>query len=150
MKIIARNKKAFYDYEILDRIEAGLVLTGDEVKSVRAGQVSLSGAYAIFHKGELQLLNCTIAPYAQAYEKRDDQATRSRKLLLHRRELDKLAGDVSKKGITIVPLSIYLSGRNLVKVQLGIAKHKKVADKKKVLKERDIKRETARELKKYN
>ena len=149
MKIIAQNKKALHDYEILDRIEAGIVLTGDEVKSIRAGHVSLIGSYATFHKGELMLLNCTISAYKQAYQKRDDEATRSRKLLLHRRELDKLAGEIARKGITVVPLKIYLSKRNLIKVELGVAKHKKFADKKKVLKERDIKRETARELKKY-
>lgn len=150
MKFITKNKKAFFEYEILEKIEAGIVLTGDEVKSIRAGHVSLMGAYATFHKGELFLLNCNISPYGQAFEKRDDLATRTRKLLLHRRDLDKLAGDVSKKGITIVPLSIYLSQRGLIKVELGVAKHKKAADKKKALKERDIKRETQRELKKYS
>lgn len=149
MKIIAQNKKAFFDYEILDRVEAGIVLTGDEVKSIRQGHVSLIGSYATMHQGELMLLNCTIAPYKQAYQKKDGQDTRTRKLLLHRREIDRLAGDIAQKGITIVPLKIYLSKKGLIKVELGIAKHKKKTDKKKVLKERDIKRETARELKKY-
>lgn len=149
MKVVAQNKKALFDYEILDRIEAGIVLTGDEVKSIRAGHVSLIGAYATFHKGELILLNCTISPYEQAYQKQDEQKTKSRKLLLHRRELDRLLGEITRKGITVVPLKMYLSSRNLIKVELGIAKHKKMSDKKKTLKERDIKRETARELKKY-
>jgi SsrA-binding protein len=149
MKIIVQNKKAFHDYEILDRIEAGIVLTGDEVKSIRAGNISLSGSYGAFHQGELMLLNCTIAAYKQAFQKKDDVATRSRKLLLHRRELDRLAGDIARQKITIIPLKLYFSESNRIKVELGIAKHKNASDKKRDLKERDIKRETARELKKY-
>jgi len=147
MKIVARNKKAYHDYEILDTIEAGIVLTGDEVKSLRAGHVSLIGAFATFHQGELFLINCHITPYAQAYKKDESFATRRRKLLLHKRELDRLIGDVSRKGITIVPLRIYFSKRNVAKVELGIGKHKKAPSKKKELKERDIKRQTQRELK---
>ena len=147
MKIVARNKKAFHDYLILDRIEAGIVLTGDEVKSLRAGRVSLIGSFATVRQGELFLTNCTINPYTQAYEKREDQTTRSRKLLLHRRELDRIIGDISKKGITIVPLKIYFNKKNIAKVELGICKHKKAAGKKQALKERDIKRQTERELK---
>ena len=149
MKVIAQNKKALFDYEILDRMEAGVVLTGDEVKSIRQGHVSLIGSYATMHQGELMLLNCTITPYKQAYQKKDEQSTRTRKLLLHRREIDRLAGEIAQKGITVVPLKIYLNKKGLIKVELGIAKHKKMADKKKILKERDIKRETTRELKKY-
>lgn len=148
MKLITKNKQAYFDYHILDTLEAGIVLAGDEVKSIRAGHVSLAGSYATFRGRELMLINCNISPYAKAFEKRDDQAaTRSRKLLLHKRELDRLAGEVARKGVTIVPLSIYLSERNRIKVQLGIAKHKKAVDKKKELKERDIKRETERQLK---
>src|SRR5436190_24234498 len=99
MKVIAQNKKAFHDYDILEKIEAGVVLTGDEVKSLRAGQVSLIGAYATVKQSELYLTNCNISPYAQAYIKKEDMATRSRKLLLKKRELLKLLGDISKKGI---------------------------------------------------
>lgn len=150
MKVITQNKKAFHEYSILDRIEAGIVLKGDEVKSIRAGHVSLVGAYATFHQGELNLINCNISPYKQAYDKREDVSTRSRKLLLHKQELNKLVGQIAQKGITVVPLKIYINERGLIKVELGIAKHKKMAEKKKALKERDIKRETARELKKYN
>ena len=149
MKIIAQNKKAYFEYQILDKLEAGIVLTGDEVKSIRAGHANLNASYATIHQGELFLLNCSIAPYSKAFQKKDDQSTRSRKLLLHKSEIDKLAGKIAQKGITIVPLKIYLSKRGLIKVELGIAKHKKLADKKKTIKERDIKRETARELKKY-
>jgi SsrA-binding protein len=149
MKIITQNKKAFHEYHILDKLETGIVLTGDEVKSIRAGHVNLTGSYATVHNGELFLLNCNISPYKQAFDKREDQSTRSRKLLLHKRELNKIIGQIAQKGITVVPLKIYLNERGLIKVELGIAKHKNVADKKQALKERDIKRETSRELKKY-
>jgi SsrA-binding protein len=147
MKVVVQNKKALFDYEILDRLEAGIVLSGDEVKSLRAGKVSLIGAFATVHQGELYLINCNITPYAQAFAKREEDATRRRKLLLHRRELDRLIGDISKKGVTLVPLKIYFNERSIAKVELGIAKHKKAASKKESIKERDIKRETAREVK---
>ena len=147
MKIVARNKKAFHDYDVLDRIEAGIVLTGDEVKSLRAGRVSLIGSFATVKRGELFLTNCNINLYSCAYEKNQEKETRSRKLLLHKRELNKIIGDVSKKGITIVPLKIYFNKKNIAKVELGICKHKKAAGKKQALKERDIKRQTEKELK---
>ena len=145
MKIIAKNKKAFHDYEVLDTIEAGLVLTGDEVKSLRAGKVSLVGAFATVHHGELFMINCNISAYSHAYDKKDDSAKRSRKLLLHRKEIDKIIGDISRKGITVVPLKIYFR-KGKVKVELGICKHKKARSKKQELRERDIKRETEREI----
>lgn len=147
MKIIAQNKKAFFDYEILDKLEAGLVLTGDEVKSLRAGQVSLIGAFVVVKAGELFLINCTIAPYKQAYNKQDDYSTRNRKILVHRRELSRLIGDISKKGVTLVPLNLYFNKKNYIKVEIGVCKHKKAAGKKAVIKERDIERQTRRELK---
>jgi len=146
VKVIAKNKKAFFDYEVLDTIEAGIVLTGDEVKSLRAGKVSMAGSFATVHGGELFMINCNITPYTHAYEKKEDTSKRSRKLLLHRKELDRIIGDISKKGITIVPLKLYFK-KGKVKVELGICKHKKARSKKRELKERDIKRETARELK---
>jgi len=147
MKVAAQNKKAFHDYEVLETIEAGLVLTGDEVKSIRAGHVSLVGAFATVKDGELFMINCNITQYAQAYAKREDQTTRSRKLLLHRREIDRLIGDISRKGITLVPLKIYFNARNVIKVDVGICKHKKAADKRQALKERDIDRQARREVK---
>lgn len=150
MKIITKNKKALFDYEVLDKIEAGIVLTGDEVKSLRAGHVNLTGSFANIHKGELFLVNCHITPYEKAYRKDEDAAKRSRKLLVHKRELTKLVGDISRKGITVVPLALYFTGRSKIKVELGLCKHRKAAGKKQLLKERDIKRETSRELKNYN
>jgi|JI10StandDraft_1071094.scaffolds.fasta_scaffold1386380_1 SsrA-binding protein len=146
MKIVAQNKKALFDYEILERLEAGIVLTGDEVKSLRAGKASLVGAFATIHDGQLFLLNCNITPYAKAYLTKKEDATKSRKLLLNRKEINRLIGDISRKGITIVALKIYFNDRNYAKVELGIAKHKKAANKKESIKERDIKRETSREL----
>lgn len=148
MKIIAKNKKAFYDYEITNTFEAGIVLTGDEVKSLRQSNISLSDSYATMHNGEINLTNCYIGPYSHAYFK-EDTSRRSRKLLLHKREIDKLIGEISKKGMTIIPLKIYFSQKGLVKIELGVGKHKKAASKKRELKEKDIVRQAKRETK-YN
>lgn len=147
MKTIAQNKKAFFEYEILDKIEAGIVLTGDEVKSLRAGQVSLVAAFATIKQAELFLINCKISAYQQAYNKKEDHSERSRKLLLKRRELNRIIGDISQKGVTIVPLKLYLNDKNVIKVELGVCKAKKAAGKKQALKDRDIDRQTRREIK---
>lgn len=146
MKIITQNKKAFHDYEVLDHIEAGIVLTGDEVKSIRAGMVNLTGTFATLHDGELFLLNCHITPYSHAYQKNEDLSRRSRKLLLHKKELDRLVGDIARKGITLVPLKLYFNEKGKIKADLGICKHKKAHVRKEELKERDIQRETRREI----
>lgn len=149
MKIISKNKKAFHDYEILEKLEVGLVLTGDEVKALRAGHVNMTGAFATVHDGELFMINCHISPYEKAFNKSEDAAKRSRKLLMHRSELTRLVGDISRKGITLIPLAIYFNARSKVKLELGICKHRNAAGKKQVLKERDIKRETDREMRGY-
>jgi SsrA-binding protein len=147
MNIIAQNKKAYHDYEIHKTIEAGIVLTGDEVKSIRAHHVSMVGSFANIHDGELYLLNMHIAPYEKAFgTSSDDLSRRTRKLLVHKKELHKLIGEISQKGRTIIPLRLYSNKKNKIKVELGIATHKKAAGKKQVLKERDITRETQREL----
>jgi len=146
VKVVAQNRKAFHDYHILERLEAGLVLTGDEVKSLRSGKASLQGAFAAVTRGELYLINCNITPYSKAHTKSEEQAKRSRKLLIHKKELMRLIGDISRKGITIIPLSIYFNDRNIAKVELGIAKHKKAASRKEEIKERDIQREARREI----
>ena len=147
MKIITINIRARFDYHILETIEAGLVLTGDEVKSIRAGLTNLNDAYATMHDGRLQLLNCYIGPYSHAYIKTTDTSRRSRQLLLHKREIDKMSGAISRKGLTVVPLRLYFGPRGFVKVELGLAKHKQASDKRQSIKERDIARETRRELK---
>ncbi len=146
MKIINKNKKAFHDYEIKETIEAGIVLTGDEVKSIRQNNISLVDSYATMHNGEINLLNCHIAPYSHAYTK-EDKSRRSRKLLLHKKEINKLIGEISKKGMTIIPLSIYFNQKGLIKIELGIGKHKKAASQKRELREKDILRHEARESK---
>lgn len=146
MKIITVNKKAFHTYEIKEKFEAGITLTGDEVKSLRQGNVSLVDAFATIHEGQLQLLNCYIAPYSHAFSKTDN-SRRSRRLLLHKKEIHKLIGEISRKGLTIVPLKMYFGDRGYVKVELGLAKHKNAASKKRELREKDIKRETDREVK---
>lgn len=143
--LIVKNKKAFFDYEVLDSIEAGIVLSGDEVKSLRAGKVSLAGSFATIHSGEIYMINCNITTYSHAYDKSDEKSTRRRKLLLHRKEIDRLTGDISKKGVTLVILKLYFKDGK-IKAEIGICKHKKAASKKSALKERDIKRETTREL----
>jgi SsrA-binding protein len=149
MKIIAQNKKAFHDYDILEKIEAGIVLTGDEVKSLRAGNVSLIGAFAVIRQGELMLVNCRISPYEKAFQKNEDAATRSRKLLLHKRQILRLLGEIAQKNVTVIPLLIYFAKNNRIKVEIGVAKHKKAPSKKQELKARDIDREAARAMKDY-
>lgn len=146
MKIINKNKKAFFDYEIIDKIEAGIVLKGDEVKSLRAGHLSLSGTFATFHGGELFMINATIPTYQNAYQKDKELETRSRKLLLNKKELMKLLGDVSKKGVTLIPLAMYFNSRGKVKVEIGLCKHKSKVNKKQELKEKDIRREAEKEI----
>jgi len=151
MKIITQNKKAFFDYEILDKLEAGIVLTGDEVKSLRAGHVSMVGAFATVHHGEMNIINLNISPYSHAYTKSDEVARRTRKLLLHRRQINKIMGEISLKGLTVVPLKIYFNDKSKVKVEIGLAKHKKAHVKKEDIKEKDIQRQTRRELRgKFN
>ena len=147
MKVIAQNKKAYHDYDILEKIEAGIVLTGDEVKSLRAGQVSLIGSFAVIRNGELTLVNCRIAPYEKAYLKSEELAARTRVLLLHKRQTLKLLGEIAQKGVTVIPLMFYLNDKSKIKVLMGVAKHKNAPSKKKELKERDIKRETSRAMK---
>ena len=148
MKIIAQNKKAFHDYSVSESIEAGIVLTGDEVKSLRAGKGNLAGSFVVPKDGELFMINVHISPYTHAYQKTgDDEITRrSRKLLLHRREIDRLVGEVSRKGITLVPLKLYFV-KGTIKVEVGICKHKKAPQRKEEMRERDINRETRRQLK---
>lgn len=146
MKIITKNKKAYHDYEIKETIEAGMVLTGDEVKSIRAGHVSLGESFAHIRDGSLLLINCYIAPYSHAYGKHKDTSRRNRVLLIHKRERNKLVGTIARKGLTLIPLKIYFNARGYIKIELGLAKHKAARSKKKELRERDIKRQTEREI----
>ena len=146
MKIITKNKKAYFNYEIKSTFEAGVVLTGDEVKSIRQNNISLGDAFATVHDGQINLINCYIAPYSHSFSK-TEEAKRSRRLLLKKREINKLIGDISKKGLTLVPLKVYINARGYIKIELGLAKHKKAFDKKKQIRDRDLKREASREIK---
>ncbi|MFH1429539.1 MAG: SsrA-binding protein SmpB [Candidatus Margulisiibacteriota bacterium] len=145
MEQIAANRKAFHNYEILDKFEAGIILEGMEVKSTRLRQVDVKDAYAIIKDNEVWLLNMYIKPY-EFDGRRELSPTRTRKLLLHKTEIKKILGKVNQKGYTLIPLSVYLSGRNLVKVQLGLGRAKNTVDKRDTLKEKDLDREMAREL----
>lgn len=142
VKTIVSNRKARFEYEILDRVEAGIVLRGTEVKSVRAGQVSLQESYAEARDGELWLQGCTIQPYEHG-NINNHEPTRARKLLLHRKELDKLVRRVEEKGLTLVPLSLYFKGSNL-KIELGLARGKKFHDKRETTKAREADRRMRR------
>lgn len=150
MNVITTNKKAFHDYSILETYEAGIALKGDEVKSVRNKQVTINESFATVHDGQIWLLNCFIGSYSHAYDKKVVDERQRRKLLLHKQEIHKLIGAISRKGLTLIPLKMYVNDRGYVKVELGLASHKKKAEKKEVLRERDIARETRRELKQRN
>lgn len=142
---VAVNRKAFHDYSIEDRVEAGLVLTGTEIKSIREGRVNLRDAYVRPANGELWLWNAHIAPYA-AGNRYNHEPTRNRKLLLHRKQIDQLAGQVQSKGYTLIPLRLYLK-HGLAKVEVGLARGKKAYDKRDSIAERDANREIQRALK---
>lgn len=142
IKIIAKNKKAFHDYHIFDTIEAGIVLTGSEIKSIRAGQVNLRDGYATIQDGEVWLMNVHIAPYNQA-NRENHEPRRTRKLLLHRREINRLLGKLQEKGLTLIPLKLYLKNSR-AKVELGLARGKKLYDKRATLKEKESRRQIAR------
>ena len=139
---IARNKRARHDYEIIETWEAGLVLTGTEVKSLRNGKANISDAYGIVKDGEVYLLNLHIAPYEQGTYY-NHEPTRTRKLLLHRREIRRMIGSVERQGLTLVPLEIYFK-RGRAKVVMGLGRGKKLHDKRDDARKRDDEREMAR------
>jgi len=144
-KTITLNRKAHHDYSVEESMEAGIVLSGTEIKSLRAGKVSLSQSFARPERGELWLLNAYIAPY-EAGNRYNHEPTRPRKLLLHRDEIDRLAGKATQKGFTLVPLRLYLK-KGLAKLELGLAKGKKLYDKRESIAQRQAKREIERTLK---
>lgn len=144
-KIVCKNKKAFHEYHIDQKLEAGLVLTGAEVKSLRAGRANIKDGYAQEKNGEIFLYNVHISPYSFA-ARTDNDPLRVRKLLLHRREIKKLIGKLKEKGVALIPLRIYFIGNGKVKVELGLARGKKLYDKRAALKEKQTNREMQREL----
>jgi SsrA-binding protein len=127
-KVVATNKKAFHDFFILEKLEAGIVLVGTEVKAIREGRLNLKDSYALIRAGEAFLINCHISPYSHGNRENHDP-TRSRKLLLHLKEISKLIGKTQEKGLTVVPLRVYLK-RGRIKVELGVARGKKLYDKR--------------------
>ena len=146
---LARNRKAYYDYEILDKFEAGLVLNGPEIKSIRNSNVSIAESRVIINKGEAWLIGCHVAEYKFDSSSDSYDPIRERKLLLHRNQIDKLGGAKTQKGLTIIPLSIYLK-RNLVKIEIALARGKKKYDKRASIKEKDSNRTISRILKNKN
>lgn len=143
-KVICRNRKALHQFNVIDTIEAGLVLTGTEVKSLRAGRASLEDAYARIEQGELWLLKADIPEYAMG-NRMNHEPKRKRKLLLHRREVAKFAQGSEERGFTLVPIRLYFK-RGKAKVELALAKGKKLFDKRETLKTKDAKREMERSL----
>ncbi|MDE2336854.1 MAG: SsrA-binding protein SmpB [Alphaproteobacteria bacterium] len=149
-KTVAQNRKARFNYFIEDTLEAGIVLSGTEVKSLRSGQASINESYADVKGSELYLLNAYIPEYIKAHIKLQHEVRRPRKLLLHKREADKLIGAVQRKGTTIVPLAIFFNKRGIAKVLLGIAAGKKQHDKRETEKKRDWQREKSRIMREKN
>ncbi len=145
MTLIA-NKKAHFNYEILERYEAGVELLGVEVKSIRAKRGSLEGAHVTVRGGEAYLIGMSIEPYQASNASKNYEATRNRRLLLTKKEIAELATQESKKGLTIVPLGVYNKGRK-IKVEIAVAKNKKTHDKRETLKKREAERDVMREIK---
>ena len=144
----AVNKKAYYNYELVEKFEAGMSLLGSEVKSLRAAQADLNGSYARIEGQQCWLVGATIAQYAQAGVN-NHEPTRKRKLLLHKSEIHKIKTKLEQRGFTLVPLRIYFNDRGLAKIELALAKGKKQYDKRKTITERQQKRDLDRDSKKY-
>ncbi|WP_296676616.1 SsrA-binding protein SmpB [Novosphingobium sp.] len=143
IKVVAENRRARFDYYIEDTVEAGIALTGTEVKSLRFGEGSIAESYAEVKNGEVWLINSNVPEFSHG-NRYNHEPKRPRKLLLHAREVDRFTGAVERKGMTLVPLSVYFNGRGRAKVELALAKGKNTADKRATIKERDWKREQAR------
>ena len=143
---IAQNRRARHDYSIEDTFEAGIVLRGTEIKSVRAHKVSLADAYARIEKDEAWIIGLHIAPWESTDIRFNHEPKRARKLLLHRSEIDELLGKTKAKGLTIVPLAIYINDRGIAKIQLGLARGKQTWDRRREIADRDAKRDMARQV----
>ena len=147
-KVVAENRRARFDYHLDDVFEAGIALTGTEVKSLRFGQGSIAESYAEVRGAEVWLVNANVPEFSHG-NRFNHEPKRPRKLLLHAREVDRLHGAVERKGMTLVPLSIYFNGRGRAKVELALARGKNAADKRQTIKERDWKREQARIMREH-
>jgi SsrA-binding protein len=144
-KLLATNRKAFHEYFILDKLEAGIALLGTEVKSIREGRINLKESYALVKKEEAFLLNCHISPYSHG-NRENHEPLRSRKLLLHHREIRKLIGKTQEKGLTLIPLRVYLK-RGKIKVELGLSRGKKLYDKRETERRKEADRESRAAMK---
>lgn len=145
MKILAENKKARFNYEILDKFEAGMILTGREVKSIKAGKISLKGSYVVLRGEEPYLIGANISPYQPKNTPVDYDPERARKLLLNRSEINQLVGKIKERGLTLIPLKVYTKHAK-IKLEFGIGKGKKKADKREAIKKRETERTIKREL----
>jgi SsrA-binding protein len=146
VKTIIENKKAYFNYQILEKFEAGISLIGQEVKSIKSGRINLAGAYVVLKNSEVYLIGANVSPYQPKNAPLDYNPERSRKLLLKKSEIKHLIGKVQQKGLTLVPLRIYTK-RGKIKLEFGTAKGKKKVDKRELIKKRETKREMERELK---
>jgi SsrA-binding protein len=144
-KLVAQNKKAFHDYHIEEKYEAGIVLTGTEIKSIRAGKVNLRDSFAQVRRGEVTLHNMHVSPYEQG-NRYNHEPLRTRKLLLHKDQINRLIGAIKEKGYTLVPLKVYLKN-GLAKVEIALGKGKKEYDKRETLKKKDAQREIEKAIK---
>lgn len=148
MKVVCQNRKAYHDYNIEEALEAGIALLGTEVKSLRDGKANLKDSYVLIKDGEAFLLNCHISPYSHGNILNHDPL-RTRKLLMHREEINKLSGKAATKGYTLIPLKIYFKDSR-AKVEIGLAKGKRIFEKRETIKEREAKREIERAMKSRN
>ncbi len=146
-KVVTKNRKAFHDYHIDDKFEAGISLVGTEVKSLRAGSANLKESYVIIKDGEAFLFNCHISPYSHG-NLQNHEPLRTRKLLLHKKEISRLWGSISQKGYTIVPLKIYFKNGK-AKVEIGLGRGKRQYEKRATIKEKEANREIERHMKSY-
>ncbi|OGD31010.1 SsrA-binding protein [Candidatus Azambacteria bacterium RIFCSPHIGHO2_01_FULL_44_55] len=147
MAVFSENRKAYHDYEILETFEAGLVLTGPEVKSTKGGRMSIAGSYVTFHNGEAYLIGASISPYQPKNQPADYDPARSRKLLLHKEEIASLLGKIQQKGLTLVPIKVYNKGRR-IKLEFALARGKKQYDRRADIAKKEAKRKIGRALRK--
>ncbi len=146
MQVYSDNKKAHFDYEVLEKYEAGLVLLGQEVKSIRTGHMHLAGSYVIIKNGQPELIGAKIPPYQPGNTPEGYNPEKTRKLLLNKKELDYLQGRVNERGFSLIPLKVY-DNNGRIKLEFGLAKGKKAFNKKEKIKKRDVERDIQRELK---
>jgi len=147
MKVLADNKKAYFNYQILEKFEAGMVLNGQEVKSIKSGRMSLKGSYVVLRDEQVYLIGANIPPYQPKNAPSDYESERSRKLLLNKSEIKHLIGKVKERGLTLMPLKVYTKNAR-IKLEFGVAKGRKKVDKRELIKKREAEREIRRTLKK--